>query len=130
MSIELALKAYLLKADVTELDLRRTGHDLRALLLQAEAYGLTSTGSRRFRLGVLGANYSDRLFAYPAEGNLNVIMPVRLREIARDLIVEVFEQIKGPDALAQFESEPGVAIRSTYPDDLDAGAWAIKSNHA
>lgn len=125
MSIELALKAYLLNNGATERELRRMGHDLRLLLLRAESHGLRNTGSRRFRLGVLGANYMDRLFAYPAEGNLTAIIPVRLREVAGELIKEVFGHIKGRGALAECQSEPGLAQLSEYPEDLDASAWAL-----
>src|SRR5262245_57513627 len=66
MAIELALKAFLVHHGLTERDLRRIGHDLRELLLKAEAHGLARSGSRRFRLSVLGANYEERIFAYPA----------------------------------------------------------------
>jgi hypothetical protein len=67
MSIELALKAFLLDAGRTERDLRKLGHDLRRQLEECESLGLTETGSRHFRLSVLGANYEERLFAYPEE---------------------------------------------------------------
>ena len=45
MAIELALKAFLMKAGQTERELRKIGHDLQALLAAANAHGLTSTGS-------------------------------------------------------------------------------------
>jgi len=45
----------------TEQDLRRLGHDLRALLEECESLGLTQTGSRHFRLGILGPNYPVEL---------------------------------------------------------------------
>ena len=82
MAIELALKSFLVHHGVTEKDLRRFGHDLAGLLREAEVHGLTSSGSRHFRLSVLGANYEERIFAYPTEGVLTVVTPRSLREIA------------------------------------------------
>jgi len=57
MAIELALKAFLVQHGSQEPDLRRLGHDLASLLREAEGHGLTATGSRHFRLAVLGKNY-------------------------------------------------------------------------
>ena len=127
MAIELALKAFLLNGGLTEHDLRRLGHDLRALLKEAEVLGLTSTGSRHFRLSVLGANYEDRIFAYPEEGVLTIILPDRLREIAHELICEVFVSVKGEETFSQLQTEPGLSIQSVYPDDVDASFWAVSS---
>ncbi len=70
MSIELALKAFLVQAGLKEKQLRELGHDLAELLSRAGAAGLTLTGSRRYRLRVLGASYEERIFAYPREGGL------------------------------------------------------------
>jgi hypothetical protein len=52
MSIELALKAFLLNGGRTEQELRKFGHDLRRLLEECESLGLTETGSRHFRFAV------------------------------------------------------------------------------
>jgi hypothetical protein len=124
MSIELALKAHLRLADLSVSELRKLGHDLGALLAAAEKAGLVSTGSRHFRINVLGANYDERLFAYPAEGVTTIILPARLREIAQGLIEEVFIAVHGKDRFAEMQHEPGLGIQSQYPDDLDASAWA------
>ncbi|MCS6292370.1 MAG: hypothetical protein H8J66_04795 [Nitrospira sp.] len=124
MAIELALKAFLVHHGLTEKDLRRLGHDLAELLKEAESYGLTSTGSRHFRLSVLGANYEERIFAYPAEGMLAIITPASLREIAHEIICEAFDAVKGTVQLQALAGAPGLAIHSHYPDDLNASAWA------
>lgn len=125
MSIELALKAFLLNGRRTERELRRFGHDLRRLLDECESLGLRETGSRHFRLSVLGANYDDRLFAYPEAGAFNVILPRSLRQIADELIQEVFISVKGEDVFTELQGEPGLCIKSIYPEDLNASAWAI-----
>jgi hypothetical protein len=126
VAIELALKAFLVhRRGLTEKDLRRLGHDLSALLRESEARGLTATGSRRFRLGVLGANYEERIFVYPSEGVLTIIMPASLREVAHEIILEVFESVKGPAQLQALNGGPGLAVQSRYPDDLDASGWAV-----
>jgi hypothetical protein len=127
MAIELALKAFLLNGGRTEPELRRLGHDLGALLAEAEALGLNATGSRHFRFSVLGANYEDRIFAYPEGGMLSVILPARLREVAHELICEVFISVKGQQLFNELQAEPGLSIQSAYPDDLDASAWAVPS---
>jgi hypothetical protein len=124
MAIELALKAFLVHHGLTEKDLRRLGHDLAGLLREAENYGLTRTGSRHFRLSVLGANYEARTFAYPAEAMLTIITPASLREIAHEIICEVFDAVKGTAQLQALADSPGLAIHSHYPDDLNASAWA------
>jgi hypothetical protein len=82
--------------------------------------GLRSTGSRHFRLAVLGANYEDRILAYPAEAVLTLILPRSLREIAHEIIREVFVSIKGEEVFAQLQSEPGLCVQSFYPEALDA----------
>jgi hypothetical protein len=124
MAIELALKSFLVQHGLTEKDLRRLGHDLAGLLKEAESRGLTSTGSRHFRLSVLGANYQERIFAYPAAGMLIVITPRSLREIAHQIIREVFEAVKGSEQLAALDGAPGLTVLSRYPDDLNASTWA------
>jgi hypothetical protein len=128
MAIELALKAFLVHNGVTEKELRRLGHDLAALLREAEARGLAGTGSRRFVLGVLGANYEERLFAYPTEGVLSVILPGNLRQAANEIIVEVFAVVKSAAQLRALEGAPGLAVQSHYPPDLDASGWAGTSS--
>lgn len=125
MSIELALKAFLLNGGRTERDLRNFGHDLRRLLEECESLGLTETGSRHFRLSVLGANYEDRQFAYPEEGVLNIILPRSLREIANELIQEVFISVKGQKTFTELQGQPGLCIQSVYPEDVNASGWAV-----
>lgn len=127
MAIELALKSFLVQHGLTDKDIRRLGHDLAGLLKEAEARGLTSTGSRHFRLSVLGTNYEERIFAYPAECMLTVITPRSLREITHEIIREVFEAVKGPAQLAALDGAPGLMVQSCYPDDLNASAWAESS---
>jgi hypothetical protein len=126
MSIELALKAFLRHAGYKEQQLRDLGHNLAELLSKAETAGLTETGSRHFRLSVLGANYEERLFAYPQAAMLNVILPSGLRASANGIIQEVFLAIHGEAKLQELEDAPGLSIKSTYPDDIDAGAWATQ----
>jgi len=83
-----------------------------------------SSGSRHFRLRVLGANYKARIFAYPEEGQMVVITPWSLRQITHELIVDVFAEIKGEQALAELADQPGLRIGSRYPEDLEPSAWA------
>ena len=122
MAIELALKAFLVNAGRSKQDLRKLGHDLPALLKEAEGLGLTKTGSRHFRLRVLGVNYGERIFAYPEEGQLNVILPASLREIAHEIICEVFVAVKGQALFGELQGEAGLSIQSDYPRDL-AESW-------
>lgn len=124
MSVELALKAYLVHNHVEKKELRRLGHDLAALYDKATELGITDTGSRNFRLSVLGANYKARIFAYPEAGSLTVIQPWSLREISREILCEVFEAVKGRELTLQLQGEPGLAILSTYPETLAPSAWA------
>lgn len=123
-SIELALKAYLRYSGYTENQLRKISHDLRKLLEHAERNGLAQTGSRRFVLAVAGHNYRERLFVYPEEGVMNIIIPGRLRQMAHELITDIFIEIKGEDAYQQLKSAPGLSILSQYPDDIDSSDWA------
>jgi hypothetical protein len=123
-SIELALKAHLRHIGYTEGQLRKLGHDLRQLFVECSQHGLDYTGSRSFVLFVAGANYRDRLFAYPQEGVMNVIIPRRLREMCRELICDVLPGIKGAEAFQTLVNEPGIAILSDYPEELNASAWA------
>ena len=125
-SIELTLKAHLRHVGYTEAQLRKFGHNLRDLLVECSGHGLDYTGSRSYVLFVAGGNYRERLFVYPEEGVMNIILPRRLREMCRELISEVFPTIKGPELFRSMENEPGIAILSEYPEDLDASAWAQK----
>ena len=124
VSIELALKAFLLNRGRTEQELRKIGHDLRRLLEECESLGLTETGSCYFRFAVLGANYQDRQFAYPEEAVLNTIIPRSLREIVNELIQELFISVKGEKLFTELQSQPGLCIQSVYPEDVNASAWA------
>jgi hypothetical protein len=127
MAIELGLKAFLLNGWRTEQELRQFGHDLRRLLEECESLGLTGTGSRHFRLAVLGANYEERRFAYPEEAVLNIIIPRSLREISNELIQEVFISVNGEKLFTELQSQPGLCIQSVYPEDVNASAWAVRS---
>jgi hypothetical protein len=124
MSIELALKAFLRHFGYSEKQLIRIGHDLGALLDRAIQHGLVDTGSRNFVLNVAGHNYRQRLFAYPRQCNMNVIMPWRLRQMADELINETFIAIKGNEVFEAHKNSPGLCIKSSYPNDLEASAWA------
>jgi hypothetical protein len=124
MSIELALKAYMRHAGCTERELKKLGHDLAALYDRAQEFGLDYTGSRNFVLNVFGWNYDERLFAYPREGVMRIIMPWRLRQVAHELIEIAFRKIKGEALLDAMQAEPGLSVRSRYPEDLDASGWA------
>ncbi len=125
MSVELALKAYLKINGVPTKELRKLGHNLGALYEKAQKFGLLYTGSRNFRLQVLGANYEARIFAYPEEGRLSVINPRSLREITQELIVDIFGQIKGEETLQELSNQPGLVIQSDYPEDVEPSAWAV-----
>jgi hypothetical protein len=123
-SIELALKAFLSQAGYEEKQLRKLGHDLRALFEHATRRGLNYTGSHSFILAIAGYNYRERLFVYPESGTMNVIMPWRLRQVSQELICDIFCVIKGKEAFEALAGEPGLCVKSTYPHDLDASAWA------
>lgn len=125
-SIELALKAHLRHEGYDERQLRKLGHDLRELFVHCSKHGLDYTGSRSFVLFVAGRNYRERLFVYPEAGVMNIILPRRLREMCRDLICDIFPRIKGVESFEALMNEPGIAILSAYPEDLNASAWAQK----
>jgi hypothetical protein len=125
MSIELALKAYLRHHGSPANELIALGHDLAALYERALQFGLTDTGSRSFRFGLLGADYKAQLFGYPEEGQMELIAPWSLREIAHGLLTEVFAKIRGQRMLAELAYHPGLRIASRYPRDFDASAWAM-----
>jgi len=126
MSAELTLKSYLKHNNLPTSELRKLGHDLAALYKRAQDFGLLHTDSRNFRLSVLGANYQERIFAYPEEAQLNVIQPGSLRETLQDLILEVFEVVKGQKVLEALIEQPGLAIQSVYPENIDASSWAVR----
>lgn len=125
MSVELCLKAYLKNNAVSTKDLRKYGHDLGDLYKKAQGFGLLYTGSRNYRIQVLGENYMARIFAYPEECQLNVISPKSLREITHELIVDVFGEIKGNTLLSDLSNHPGLTMMSEYPEDTNPSAWAV-----
>ncbi len=104
----MALKAYLKHAGCTEAELKNAGPDLSALYYWAQEFGLDHTGSRDYVLNVLGPNYEERLFVYPREGAMNVLMPWRLRQMAHELIEIAFCKIKGPRFAGAVDAEPGM----------------------
>jgi len=122
-SIELALKAYLRHHGYSEKELRKLSHDLRQLLEHAQQKGLQKTGSRSFVLAVTGHNYRERLFVYPENGAMNVIMPWRLRQMANELIEEVFVEVHGQNEYDKLKDDPGLSVNSRYPEDVNASAW-------
>jgi hypothetical protein len=124
MSIELTLKAYLRHQGYSETKLKSLGHDLFKLFSEAETFGFYRTGSRRFVLAVLGVSYKTRLFAYPQAGVMETILPQRLRQIADELLGEVFREIKGNDLYETMRAKPGLYIASNYPDDVVPSGWA------
>jgi hypothetical protein len=123
MSIELALKAFLRLHGRTEKELRGLGHNLEKLLAAAEICGLTATGSRHFRLAVLGANYQERIFVYPQAGVMHIILPWSLRQIANEILQEVFVAVHGESTFDENKDAPGLYIKSVYPEDVSATNW-------
>ena len=124
MSLELALKAYLRHHGVSDKELRKLGHDLGAIYDKAKELGLAYTGSRNFRLKVLSANYKARIFAYPEGAQIVVIEPWSLRELAHDLVTDVFAEIKGAAMLVELQDRPGLCVQSKYPENISPSAWA------
>ena len=125
MSIELTLKAFLRHHGCTEQELIALGHNLGVTYDRAIEHGLIHTGSRHFRIRVLAANYKARIFAYPEVAEMVIITPRSLREIAHELILDVFLEIKGQQALEELANQPGLKVQSHYPEDVDASAWAM-----
>jgi len=123
MSIELTLKAYLRHHGVSVPELKRLSHDLGAIYDRAQQFGMEYTGSRNFRLRVLSPNYEARVFAYPEEGEMVVITPWSLRQIAHELIIDVFSKIKREQVLAELADQRGLRIASCYPEDAGPSAW-------
>jgi hypothetical protein len=126
MSIELALKAFLRHHGYSGKRLRGLGHDLRRAYKEAVGVGLRYTGSRSFRVGVLGLNYSRRTFAYPERRIYESIAPWSLREVAHTINVEVFAAIKGEAVAEELSAEPGLCVQSEYLTDFDPSAWPAK----
>ena len=126
MSLELALKAYLRKAGYTTSQLKALGHDLGRLFDEAKKHGLDHTGSRNFVLRVTAALYVPRIFAYPEECIMNSISPWRLRQMTQELIEIAFRAVHGDDAFEELKDAPGLAIQSSYPEECEPSAWAVK----
>ncbi len=122
-SIELALKAFLRSHGYSEKQLRKLGHDLPTLLEQACERGLLDTGSRKFVLTVTGRNYKDRLFSYPENAIMNIIEPLRLRQIADELIREVYVYMYGLKKFEQSKQEQGLYISSEYVEEACTISW-------
>jgi hypothetical protein len=118
MSIELSLKAYLRLQGLSVKELRSLGHDLVESYNQGVKFGLTETGSRGFVMRVLSALYEKRAFAYPEEAVLGVIMPWRLRQMANELIDEVFPLVH-PDVAV----DSAAVARARYTLFLSRGSF-------
>ena len=114
MSVELALKALLLHHGYDGKALRKLGHDLKRLFDAGVKHGLKNSGSREFRILMHGGHYKSRLFAYPANGTFGTILPWGVRELAQGIILEVFLDLHGSDALETSRSKPGLSIASKY----------------
>ena len=114
MSIELALKAYLQRRGYDDRTLRKLGHNHKKLFDEAVEKGLRYTDSRNFRILMHGQHYKDRLFAYPTVGEFGTIMPWSVRELAHGILVEVFTDLRGQEALEASRNLPGLCIASTY----------------
>lgn len=123
ISIELSLKAYLCNTGYSEKQLKKIGHNLQELLKEACKIGLEYTGSRNFVLFVSGYNYNQRLFVYPKNCRMTVIMPWRLRQMAHELIRDIYSAIYGKDQYQEYSNQQGLFIDSNYPADIDASGW-------
>ena len=121
-SIELALKSYLVYVGYSEKQLRKIGHDLSKLLKISVEEGFYYTGSRNFVLAVSGELYKQRIFAYPENANMNIILPFRLRQMVDELLNETFQIIFTEEERASLNKK-GLTIESTYPDDINASEW-------
>ena len=58
---------------------------------------------------------------------LNIIIPRSFREIANELIQEVFISVNGQKLFTELQSQPGLCIQSAYPEDVNASAWVVRS---
>jgi hypothetical protein len=123
-SIELSLKAYLLNKGSSHKVIRSIGHDLADLFRECVKHGLSYTGRRNFVLTVMSKVYKDRVFAYPKPAMINSISPWRLRQVAHELIVFCFIEIKGQAVFDELSGKPGLCISSEYPKDIEPSAWA------
>jgi hypothetical protein len=124
-SIELALKSYLRYHGSGIKELKAFGHNLGKLYSAAQEFGLKYTGSRSFRVRVLGANYADKIFTYPEQGSLVVIDPRLIREAANDIIREVFLTVNPRATPESFTHGTGLSISSYYPEDVNPSAWDV-----
>jgi len=122
ISIELALKSYLLHIGYSENQLRKIGHDLSKLLKVTVENGFNYTGSRNFVLTVSGALYKQRIFSYPENANMGIILPARLRQMTNEILNEVFQTIFTDQEKVNL-SHKGLSIESNYLDDIDASKW-------
>jgi hypothetical protein len=125
MSIELTLKAFLRYKGYSVKRLKSYGHSLGKLFDAAVEEGFYRTGSRNFVIRVLGVLYEGRIFGYPEKATMNTIAPSRLREMANELIEEVFSLIHGSDRLYELKGAPGLCIQSQYLDEVQPSAWAM-----
>jgi hypothetical protein len=121
-SIELALKSFLLHVGYSEKQLRKIGHDLSKLLKATVDEGFYYTGSRNFVLTVSGELYKQKIFAYPENANMNIILPSRLRQMTNEILNEVSQTIF-TDQEREKLSLKGLSIESKYPDDINASEW-------
>jgi hypothetical protein len=124
ISIELCLKAYLLNRGLSRKEIRSVGHNLRKLFDKCVENGMLYTGSRNFVLAVTSALYKERTFVYPERTVMNGILPRRLREVTSELIKVCFIEVKGQTTFDELSNEPGLCIRSQYPEDVEPSAWA------
>jgi hypothetical protein len=121
-SVELALKSYLIHVGYSEKQLRKIGHDLSKLLKATVDEGFYYTGSRNFVLTVSGVLYKQRIFAYPENARMRIILPVRLRQMTNEILNEVSETIF-TDQERENLPQRGLSIESNYLDDINASEW-------
>ena len=121
-SIELALKSYLVHIGYSENQLRRIGHDLPKLLQAVVDEGLEYTGSRNFVLTISGALYKHRIFAYPENANMTIILPGRLRQMTDELLNDVHKRIFTKEE-QEVLCAKGLIIDSSYPEEIDSSEW-------
>jgi hypothetical protein len=57
---------------------------------------------------------------------MNSIAPLRLRQMARELIEISLIAVHGSDAYEKLQNEAGVAIQSVYPENCEPSAWATR----
>lgn len=120
MSIELALKSYLRAKGYGVKELRKLSHRILDLYNKCVEEGLYHTGSRRFVVATVSGLFEKRIFAYPQECIMEIILPKRMREIAAEFITEIAPLIHPALELTL----PGIEIRAEYPEELSPSAWA------